>query len=194
MHMKELVMASTNAGKIREIKHLLPHIHLLSLQDIAFTDTIEEPFETFEENAFIKASTIYNKIQKPVFADDSGICVTSLHDAPGVHSAYYSGERNDEANLQKVLHLLGDNTQRAAYYKAVICLIWQGQPHYFTGICHGKIALQKAGNEGFGYDPIFIPDGFDQTFGALPLDIKNEISHRGKAIKQMIDFINKLPA
>ena len=194
MSMKELVMASTNAGKIREIRHLLPHIHLLSLHDIAFTDTIEEPFETFEENAFIKANTIYKKVHKPVFADDSGICVTSLNDAPGVHSAYYSGERNDEANLQKVLHLLGHNTQRAAYYKAVICLIWQGQPHYFTGTCHGQIALQKAGNEGFGYDPIFIPDGFDQTFGALPLDIKTEISHRGKAIRQMIDFINKLPA
>lgn len=190
--MKELVMATTNAGKIREIKHLLPHINLWSLHDIAFTDTINEPFETFEENAFIKANTIYNKIHKPVFADDSGICVSSLQDAPGVHSAYYSGERNDEANLQKVLQLLGKNTQRGAYYKAVICLIWQGKPHYFTGICNGKIAQQKAGNEGFGYDPIFIPDGFNQTFGALPLDIKNEISHRGKAIRQMIDFINQI--
>lgn len=189
--MQELVIASNNQGKIKEFRSLLPAIRLLSLQDIAFSQEIPEPYNTFEENAHIKAFTIHNYSGKNVFSDDSGLCIHALGGAPGVISAHYSGHRDDEANLQRVLKELGDNTDRRAYYKAVICLIWNGQTHYFEGICNGTIANKPIGTDGFGYDPIFIPDGYTQSFGQLPLDIKNKISHRGKAIEKMVLFLKE---
>lgn len=194
--MQQLVIASNNAGKIREISELVAEVELLSLKDIGFTQEIEEPFHTFEENALAKASAIYQFCGKNVFADDSGICVNALHGAPGVDSAHYSGSRDDEQNLQKVLSELRGAADRSAFYKAVICLIWEGEVYYFEGICEGTILEEKRGEGGFGYDPIFIPDGYDMTFGELPLNIKNQISHRGKAVKKMVNFlaerINKL--
>jgi XTP/dITP diphosphohydrolase len=187
--MHHLVIASNNAGKILEIRQVIRNIELLSLSDIGFTADIPEPYHTFEENALAKASAIHQYCGKNVFADDSGICVNALHGAPGVDSAHFSGARNDEANLQKVLHDLQDATDRSAFYKAVICLIWNSEVYYFDGICPGTITLEKHGDGGFGYDPIFIPDGYDQTFGQLPLSIKNQISHRGKAVRKMVEFL-----
>ncbi len=187
--MQELVIASNNAGKILEIRQLVHGISLLSLADIGFSEEIPEPYHTFEENALAKASIIHKFSGKNVFADDSGLCVNALHGAPGVDSAHYSGERDDEQNLQKVLTELTDASDRSAFYKAVICLVWQGEVYYFEGICEGVIAGEKRGDGGFGYDPIFIPDGYDQTFGELPLSLKNEISHRGKAVKKMVAFL-----
>ncbi len=187
--MQQLVIASNNTGKIREIRSLIESIELLSLNDIGFTDEIAEPFHTFEENALAKASAIYQFCGKNVFADDSGLCVNSLNGAPGVDSAHYSGERNDEKNLQKVLKELEHSEDRSAFYKAVICLIWGGEVYYFEGICDGVLIKEKIGEEGFGYDPVFIPAGYDKTFGELPLSIKNELSHRGKAVRQMIAFL-----
>ena len=168
---------------------MVSDISLLSLMDIGFMDDILEPFNTFEENAAAKARAIYSFSHKNVFADDSGLCVHALYNAPGVDSAHYSGERDDEANLQKVLRKLEDKADRSAHYKAIICLVWDGKSHYFEGICEGQITKEKRGDKGFGYDPIFIPDGYDQTFSELSLDIKNEISHRGKAIRKMVAFL-----
>jgi XTP/dITP diphosphohydrolase len=169
---------------------MIEGIQLLSLKDIGFDEDIPEPFHTFEENAFIKASLVHRFCGKNVFADDSGICVNALEGNPGVDSAHYSGARDDEKNLQKILDELKGKTDRSAFYKAVICLIWNGEVHYFDGVCTGHITEQKKGTGGFGYDPVFIPDGYDKTFAELPLHIKNALSHRGKAIKKMLEFLN----
>jgi XTP/dITP diphosphohydrolase len=187
--MQQLVIASNNQHKIGEISAMVKDMELLSLNDIGFKDDVEEPYHTFEENALAKASTIHQFSRKNVFADDSGICVNALHGAPGVDSAHFSGQRDDEKNLQKVLHALRDVTDRRAFYKAVICLVWDQEVYYFEGICEGSIITEKRGEGGFGYDPIFIPNGYDQTFAELPLRVKNEISHRGRAVKKMVDFL-----
>lgn len=189
--MQELVIASNNKGKITEIRKLIPDVSLLSLKDINFTNEIPEPFHTFRENAFTKADTIYQFAGKNVFADDSGICVGHLNGAPGVDSAHYSGRRDDEANLQLVLRQMEGVNDRTAWYTAVICLIWDGDTHYFEGRCDGSILTEKRGTGGFGYDPIFVPEGYDKTFAELPLNVKNEISHRGKAVKKMVHFIEQ---
>ena len=187
--MTQLVIASNNNGKIREIKSILEGIELLSLKDIGFTDEIPEPYHTFEENALAKASAIHQFCDKNVFADDSGLCINALNGTPGVDSAHYSGTRDDEQNLQKVLSELKDKDDRSAYYKAVICLIWEDNVYYFEDTCKGKIIEEKRGTNGFGYDPIFIPEGYDSTFGELPLAIKNSISHRAMAVKKMVEFL-----
>jgi len=188
--MHQLVIASNNEGKIVEIRNMISDMELLSLKDIGFTADIPEPYNTFEENAHAKAAAIHEFSGKNVFADDSGLCVQALHGTPGVISAHYSGERDDEKNLQKVLDELNGMDDRSAFYKAVICLVWNEAMYYFEGICEGTITEEKRGKGGFGYDPIFIPVGYDQTFGELPLTIKNQISHRGKAVRKMIDFLN----
>lgn len=189
--MKELVIASNNKGKINEIRSLINDINLLSLADINYTQEIPEPFDSFDENAFTKAQTIFEFCGKNVFADDSGLCVSALNNAPGAISAHYSGERNDEKNVDVVLQKLQGSEDRSAHYIAVICLIWDEETYFFEGICNGKIADARQGSGGFGYDPIFIPEGYDKTFGELPAEIKNEISHRGKAVRKMVAFIKE---
>lgn len=190
--MHELVVASNNQGKIREIKALVDGISLLSLSDIGFTDEIEEPFNSFEENAFVKADTIFRFSGKNVFADDSGICVNALNGEPGVQSAYYGGlPRSDQKNNEMLLKTLSGYEDRSAFYKAVICLIWNEQTYFFEGICEGQILTEPQGSGGFGYDPLFVPDGYAQTFGELPLDIKNKISHRAKAVGKMVSFLKE---
>jgi XTP/dITP diphosphohydrolase len=191
--MKELVIASNNKGKIREILALLPGMILPSLEEIGFTEEIPEPFATFEENAQTKAATIFSFSGKNVFADDSGICVEALNGAPGVFSARYAGEpKDDDRNLQLLLDNMKNEANRKAFYKAVICLIWNEQTYFFEGICNGYLLEEPRGNDGFGYDPIFVPDGYDQTFGELPLEIKNQISHRGKALRAMAAFLENI--
>jgi XTP/dITP diphosphohydrolase len=187
--MQQLVIASNNQGKIREIRQMIGDIQLLSLDDIGFSGDIPEPYHTFEENALAKASAIHEFSGKNVFADDSGLCVAALDGAPGVDSAHYCGARDDEKNLQLVLANLQGSDDRSAWYKAVICLIWDEEVYYFEGICNGTIITGKRGDGGFGYDPVFVPDGYDQTFGELPPAIKNKISHRAIAVKKMVDFL-----
>ena len=190
--MHELVVASNNQGKVREIRALIDGISLLSLSDIGFTDEIKEPFNSFEENAFVKADTIFRFSGKNVFADDSGICVNALHGEPGVQSAYFGGlPRSDEKNNQKLLESLSIVEDRTAFYKSVICLIWNEQTYFFEGICEGRILKGPQGTGGFGYDPMFVPDGYSQTFGELPLELKNKISHRGKAVSKMVTFLKE---
>lgn len=185
----QLVIASNNKGKILEIKEMISGVALLSLADIGFIEEIPEPYYTFEENAYAKAGTVHKYCGKNVFADDSGLCVNHLNGAPGVDSAHFSGTRDDEKNLQLVLKCLQGARDRSAYYKAVMCLVWNGEVHYFEGICEGMITDGKRGAGGFGYDPIFVPNGYDQTFAELPIAVKNEISHRAKAVKKMVQFI-----
>ena len=188
--MQELIIASNNQGKITEIKSMIQNISLLSLSDIGFDDDIPEPFLTFEQNALAKASAIHQFSGKSVFADDSGLCVNALNGRPGVESAHYSGTRNDAENMNKVLFELENVDDRSAFYIAVICLIWNDEVYYFEGICNGTIIESSRGTGGFGYDPIFVPDGFAQTFAELPLSVKNSISHRGIATRKMVDFLN----
>jgi XTP/dITP diphosphohydrolase len=189
--MHQIVIASNNEGKIREIRQVVSGIELLSLRDVGFTAEIDEPFHTFEENALAKASAIYEFCGKNVFADDSGICVHALGGAPGVISAHYSGGRDDEQNLQRVLTELQGADDRSAYYKAVICLLWEGEAYYFEGICEGTIIGEKRGEAGFGYDPIFVPSGYDLTFAELPAEVKNAISHRGIAVRKMVQWLEE---
>ncbi len=188
--MQELVIASNNKGKINEIKALLSHIRLLTLEDIGFYQDIPEPYHSFEQNALIKAETIHQYCGKNVFADDSGLCVNALGGEPGVQSAYYGGlPRSDEKNNEQLLLALETHKDRSAFYKAVICLIWNGSTYFFEGICEGTIQNTPAGSAGFGYDPLFVPSGFNRTFAELPVTVKNDISHRGKAIRQMSTFL-----
>ncbi len=190
--MEELVIASNNKGKIREIKAMINNLSLLSLNDIGFTDEIAEPYDTFNENAAVKAETVHKYSGKNVFADDSGICVPALGGKPGVHSAYYAGlPRDNERNLEKLIEDMRDKEDRSAYYKAIICLVWNGQTYYFEGECHGTLATQKTGTGGFGYDPIFIPEGYSHTFGELSQEVKNKLSHRGVAVRKMVEFIKQ---
>lgn len=189
--MKELVIASNNAGKIRELAAMLPGYRLLSLSDVGFYRDIPEPYETFEENAAVKAQTVADWCGKDTLADDSGICVEALGGAPGVHSARYSGaEKDDLANLQKLLHELEGKENRRAYYIAVICLVVEGSTHFFEGRCYGTIATAPLGDGGFGYDPVFVPDGYNETFGQLPPEVKHRLSHRGEAVRKALDFLN----
>lgn len=187
--MEQLVIASNNKGKINEIRQIIDSLELMSLNDIGFTEEIDEPFHTFEENALAKASAIHKFCGKNVFADDSGICASALNGEPGVDSAHYSGGRDDEKNLQQLLANLVDKTDRFGYYKAVICLIWDEQVYYFEGVCCGKIIDVPRGEGGFGYDPIFVPDGYSETFAQLSPEVKNQISHRGIAVRKMVDFL-----
>lgn len=183
----KLILASNNQGKIREIRKLLPGVEILSLRDIGYTEPIPEPFATFEENARTKAETIHARFGDRVLSDDSGICVSALGGAPGVYSARYAGEgASDTENNELLLRKLRGVSDRAAYYYVVLCLISEdGSVRYFEGRCDGTIADAPQGSGGFGYDPLFIPDGFDASFGELPEEIKGGISHRGRALKQL---------
>lgn len=182
----ELILASNNAGKIVEISALLPHLTLRTMREVGYTADIAEPFETFHQNAFQKARTIYDWCGKPTLADDSGLCADALGGAPGVYSARFAGiGASDEENNRKLILALATEHNRAAYYIAVLCLILNGEAHYFEGRCDGMIAYEPKGTAGFGYDPLFIPQGFTHTFGEIDKSIKSQISHRAKALSSL---------
>ena len=166
---------------------------MLSLKDIGCDVDIPETGATLEANALIKAQYVYDHYHIDCFADDTGLEVDALNGAPGVYSARYAGgEGHDsEANMTKLLNELGENNNRKARFRTVITLIQQGQVHEFEGIVNGQIIRERRGGEGFGYDPIFQPDGYDQTFAELGLDIKNHISHRARATAKLADFVLK---
>lgn len=191
--MKELVLASGNKKKINELKDLLEGFSVLSLNDIGFDQEIAEPYLTFKENALQKASTVFQFCNKNVLADDSGISVLTLNNQPGVFSARYAGEAaTDQQNLDKLLHEMQGKENRKAFYTAVLCLIWDGVPHYFEGTCHGTLIDEPRGSNGFGYDPIFIPNGYSETFAELPVEVKKSISHRAQAMNQLSAFITQM--
>jgi XTP/dITP diphosphohydrolase len=189
----QLVFASNNKNKILEIQSILPAtIRILSLEDIGCFEEIPETADTIEGNAILKANYVTQKYGYDCFADDTGLEVAVLNGEPGVYSARYAGEqRNSDDNMDKVLNALSGKNNRNAQFKTVIALNIKGKQELFTGIAEGEITLKKTGNKGFGYDPIFQPIGYKETFAELSLEIKNEISHRGKATQQLIQFLIK---
>lgn len=190
---KKLVVATNNAHKLEEISQILGGgIELLSLKDIQCTAEIPETTDTLEGNAQQKAEYIYKHFGFDCFADDTGLEVDALNGAPGVFSARYAGnDNNSEANMQKLLQNLQGTDNRKAQFRTVICLIMEGKTHLFEGICKGKIIEEKRGNTGFGYDPIFVPEGYNETFAELGNDIKNKISHRAKAVDLLCHFLKQ---
>lgn len=190
----ELIFATNNQEKLRELSQLVgTDFTIRTLKDVAVTGELPEPFDTFEQNAWSKAHYVFQKLGKNCFAEDSGLVVPALNGEPGVFSARYAGvSSNDVKNNRKLLEQLKDKTDLAAWYQATICLILDGQVYYFEGKCEGQVTLSPKGNGGFGYDPLFIPQGYEQTFGELPAEVKNKLSHRGKAVRQLADFLNTL--
>ncbi len=187
----QLVFASNNKNKIKEIQLLLPKtIQVVSLEDIDCFQDIPETADTIEGNAILKANYVTEKFGYNCFADDTGLEVEALNGQPGVYSARYAGEQKDaNDNMDKLLVNLKDKTNRNAKFKTVICLNLNGEQHLFTGIIKGQIIEEKIGTNGFGYDPIFVADGYDKTFAELTLEEKSVISHRGLAVKQLVDFL-----
>jgi XTP/dITP diphosphohydrolase len=187
----QLVFATNNKNKILEVQQMLPStIEIISLESIGCFEEIPETAATIEENAILKANYVSQKYGYDSFADDTGLEVEALNGAPGVFSARYAGEKcNDDDNMNKLLEALSDKPNRNAQFKTVIALNLNGKQHLFTGIARGEITQNKTGNQGFGYDPIFQPEGLSQTFAQLSLEEKSQISHRGKAMRQLIAFL-----
>jgi XTP/dITP diphosphohydrolase len=188
----KIVFATNNANKIQEIQSMLPEsIEIISLESIGCFEEIPETADTIEENAIMKANYITEKYGYDCFADDTGLEVDALNGEPGVFSARYAGEqRSAEDNMTLLLSNLEDKANRKAQFKTVITLNLKGKQHLFTGIARGEITLEKSGDQGFGYDPIFRPENYQETFAQLPLETKNKISHRGKATIELIAFLN----
>jgi len=189
----QLVFASNNKNKIKEIQLLVSDtIQILSLEEIGCTEDIPETADTIEGNAILKANYVTEKFGFNCFADDSGLEVDALNGEPGVFSARYAGEpKNDENNIDKLLANLKEIENKKANFKTVICLNINGEQQLFTGIINGQIIEERVGTNGFGYDPIFVADGYQKTFAELTLEEKSNISHRGIAVKQLITFLQK---
>jgi XTP/dITP diphosphohydrolase len=187
----QLVFATNNPNKLREINHILgDSFQLLSLADLKIEDDIPENEPTLEGNALHKARHINRLVNMDVFADDTGLEIDALNGQPGVHSARFAGEAKDSnANIGKVLGLLGSETDRRARFRTVIALIIDGKEYLFEGKAEGSILNEKRGNEGFGYDPVFVPEGETRTFAEMPLSEKNLISHRARAFEKLRIFL-----
>ncbi|MDN3551114.1 non-canonical purine NTP diphosphatase [Mucilaginibacter aquaedulcis] len=188
----QLVFATNNRHKLDEVAAKVgDKIELLTLSDIGCTDDIEETGITFHENASIKSHYIFEKYKLNCFGDDSGLEIDALNGEPGVYSARYAGEHgNHAANIEKVLHNLSGQTNRKARFRTVISLLWNGKEHFFEGAVEGTIRTELSGTEGFGYDPIFEPEGYNVTFAEMSMEQKNSISHRAKAMEQLIAFLS----
>ena len=192
--MIELVFATNNKHKLAEIQAIVgDHFMLLSLQDIGCNEEIPEDQDTLEGNASQKAFFIYNKYGYNCFADDTGLEIEALDGEPGVYSARYAGEtKNPEANIDKVLGKLAKIKTRKARFRTVISLVINGAEHQFEGIVDGEILNERQGNSGFGYDQVFLPDGFSQSFAEMSLQDKNQISHRGRAVAKLAEFLKSI--
>lgn len=189
----KIILASNNKHKIAEINDLLEgRFEVISLTEAGITEDIPEPYDTFEENALAKAQYAFDKTGLLTFSEDSGLVVPALNGAPGVFSARYAGEpRSDDRNTAKLLSDLEGIAERDAYYQTTICLVSGAEPVYFKGTCAGSIASGMQGTGGFGYDPVFIPNGYDQTFGQLDPSVKKSISHRAKAMALFIAYMQE---
>uniref|UniRef100_UPI00404819C1 non-canonical purine NTP diphosphatase n=1 Tax=Roseivirga sp. TaxID=1964215 RepID=UPI00404819C1 len=187
----KICFATNNQNKLKEISEILgDQFELLSLESIGCFEELEETKDTLEGNSLQKAEYVHSKFNIPVFADDTGLEVNSLNGAPGVYSARYAGPKRDShKNMQKLLTALEDKTDRSARFRTVITYMENGQSFQFEGIVEGEIVKNMEGKGGFGYDPIFTPKGYDQTFGELSSEIKNQISHRKRAFDKLINFL-----
>jgi XTP/dITP diphosphohydrolase len=188
----ELVFATNNKHKVREISDLLDdNFRILGLADLNITEDIPEEAETLEENALFKARYVHEKTGKNVFADDTGLEVDALGGAPGVYSARYAGENKSfDDNIEKLLREMNGANDRNARFRTVIALILDGTEYLFEGTVEGEITRERRGAGGFGYDPVFLATGYERTFAEIPLGEKNKISHRAKAMRQLLDFLN----
>ena len=188
----ELIFATNNHHKITEIQSLIGDNFILkSLEQIGCTDDIPETALTLEGNALLKAQYVFNRYGKNCFADDTGLEIEALDGRPGVFSARYATDGHDfEANIDKVLEELNGIENRNARFRTVVVLILDGSVNYFEGIVNGKIINERKGIKGFGYDPVFLPDGYKLTFAEMPLAEKNKISHRARAVGKLVDFLN----
>lgn len=191
----KLVFATNNKHKLDEVRKITSRhpVEIVSLVEINCFDDIPETADTLEGNALQKAHYIQEKFGLNCFADDTGLEVEALNNAPGVYSARYAGPGHDsEANMKKLLHEMEGKENRKARFRTVIALVWNGKTYTFDGIVNGTITTTKRGENGFGYDPIFIPEGYEQTFAELGNDIKNQISHRAKAVEKLDEFLTQL--
>jgi XTP/dITP diphosphohydrolase len=190
--MQQLVFATNNAHKLEEVQAKVgDQIKLLSLDDIGCYDDIEETGLTFNGNASIKSRYIYERYNLNCFGDDSGLEIDALNNEPGIYSARYAGKHGDhDANIDKVLEKLNGVENRKARFRTVISLIWKGDEYFFEGTVPGTIRANRCGAAGFGYDPIFQPDGYNITFAEMSMGEKNSISHRGRAVDELIQFLN----
>lgn len=190
----KIVFATNNLNKLAEVQKMLPSsIELLTLKDINCSEEIEETESTLEGNAKLKANYITKTYGYNCFADDTGLEVDALNGAPGVYSARYAGKDNNaENNMHKLLSELDNSSDRIAQFRTVVTLNLNGNQFLFEGICKGEILKNKQGEKGFGYDPIFKPEGFNSSFAEMTSPVKNKISHRGIAIQKLVDFLNKL--
>ena len=191
-----LVFATHNTNKFTEVKRLMPeHIQLVTLKAIGCNDEIPETGKTLTENAIIKSTFVSKTYGLPCFSDDTGLMVDALDDEPGVYSARYAGpEKRADANMKKLLQNLEGHTNRAARFETVIALNLNSEDHIFKGVVHGEIIAEPRGEKGFGYDPIFVPEGYAHTFAELSMAEKGKISHRGRAISALVDFLRFLPS
>lgn len=192
--METLVFATNNQHKLEEVKNITNHlVQIVSLSDIGCHDDIPETADTLEGNALLKARYVKEHYGYDCFADDTGLEVEILNNAPGVYSARYAGPGHDaEANMQKLLQEMEGKTNRKARFRTVIALIREGKEYLFDGIIDGVIIKEKRGDSGFGYDPVFLPDGFTQTFAELGNHTKNKISHRALAVNKLAAFLSTL--
>ncbi|KAA5537722.1 non-canonical purine NTP diphosphatase [Paenimyroides baculatum] len=190
----KIIFASNNKNKVQEIQNQVPKtIQIVTLDEIGCTEDIAETGTTLEENAIIKANYVTKKYGFPCFADDTGLEINALNGEPGVYSARYAGEdKNADKNMDSVLEKLGISTNRKAQFKTVIALNINNQQHLFTGIVEGEIRNEKTGTNGFGYDPIFEPENLGKTFAEMSLEEKNKLSHRGRAVAQLIKFLSEI--
>jgi XTP/dITP diphosphohydrolase len=192
MNKLKLVFATNNANKLKEVQAMLTNFEIISLADIHCFDDIPETANSLEGNAILKANYITEKFGYDCFADDTGLEVNALNNAPGVFSARYAGkENNAEANMRKLLNELGTNSNRNAQFRTAIALNINQKQFIFEGLCEGQILTKKQGSSGFGYDPIFMPNGYTKSFAEMDINEKSSISHRGKAIEKLVTFLNK---
>ena len=189
----KLVFATNNSNKIAEVSNLISNqITIISLKDIGCNEDIVESKDTIIDNAILKANYIKNTYGYDCFADDTGLEVDFLNGRPGVHSKRFAGENStDELNMEKLLECMKESNNRNARFRTVIALNINNQVITFTGVCEGEILKQRRGNNGFGYDPIFLPKGYNNSFGEMSIIEKNEIAHRSKAVKKLINYLNK---
>jgi XTP/dITP diphosphohydrolase len=192
----KIIFATNNKNKVEEIKHLSHQkFQIFTLQEVGIDIDIPEPHDTLEANATEKSSTIYKLTNEAVFSEDTGLEVHALGGAPGVKSARYAGEgRNMQDNIDKLLQELKDKPSRTAQFRTVVSLIIEGKEYQFEGICKGHITHEMDGSNGFGYDPVFIPEGSNATFANMDIAEKNKFSHRKKAVQKLIDFLNAYQA
>ena len=192
--MHTIIFATNNEHKIKEIQSLVgSDFTIITLEQAGIDIDIPEPHDTLQENAYEKAITIENITKQNCFSEDTGLEIEALNGEPGVKSARYAGgDRNFQANIDKVLEKLNGSTHRKAQFRTVICLLWNKEVFYFEGICKGRIAETMHGGEGFGYDPIFIPEGASKSFAEMTMEEKNKFSHRQKAVTQLFRFLHSI--